>query len=308
MTVIFGFVLDLIFGDPKWIYHPVCAIGSGINFFERKIREKFPKTESGEKVGGAVLLLIITTLCFFVPAFIIWSIGVFAPIITIFFAYQIFATKSLKQESMKVFTALKGNDLMEARRYLSYIVGRDTTYLDEKEIIKATVETIAENLSDGVIAPMIYMAMGGVPLAFLYKGINTLDSMVGYKNEKYLYFGRASAVADDIANFIPSRISALLMLMASFFMELDYKNAAKIFKRDRLNHKSPNSAQTESVCAGALNVQLGGNSYYFGKLCEKQTIGDNNRDINVDDIKKTNDLMVASAVIGVIFLAVINFI
>ncbi|MCL2160246.1 MAG: adenosylcobinamide-phosphate synthase CbiB, partial [Oscillospiraceae bacterium] len=212
----------------------------------------------------------------------------------------IFAAKALKDESMKVYKELEKGDILGARTYLSYIVGRDTENLNAEQISKATVETIAENLSDGVISPMIYMLVGGAPLGFAYKAISTLDSMIGYNNEKYAYFGKFAARLDDIANFLPSRISAMLMILASLVCRLDAKQALKIFLRDRYNHKSPNSAQTESVCAGALGLSLAGDSYYKGVLVQKPVIGDALRPAKKEDIRQANKLMYATACIALL--------
>lgn len=201
-----------------------------------------------------------------------------------FWCGQLLATKSLKDESMKVYDRLKNGTIEEARYAVSMIVGRDTQSLTEEGVTKAAVETVAENSSDGIIAPMLYMAIGGIPLMFLYKGINTMDSMLGYKNDKYLYFGRCAAKLDDVANYIPARTSGWLMALSTVFVGMDTKNAVKIYRRDRRNHASPNSAQTEAAMAGALDVQLAGNAYYFGKLYEKPTIGDPIRPVEIEDI------------------------
>ena len=209
--------------------------------------------------------------------------------------YQILAVKSLKTESMKVYAELKRGSLAGARQKVSMIVGRDTEDLSEEQVAKAAVETVAENTSDGTVAPLLFMAVGGAPLGFLYKGINTLDSMVGYKNEVYLFFGRFSAKLDDAANFIPARVSAFLMIGASVLLGMDFRNAWRIFRRDRLNHASPNSAQTEAVCAGALDIQLAGDAYYFGKLYPKKTIGDRLRAIRYEDIASANRLLYGTA-------------
>jgi adenosylcobinamide-phosphate synthase len=208
---------------------------------------------------------------------------------------------------MKVYYALKNNDIAEAKYYLSFIVGRDVEKLSGSQIIKAAVETVAENTADGVIAPMIFLMLGGAPLGLFYKGINTLDSMVGYKNEKYINVGRFSAIADDVFNFIPARIAAILMILSSYILKMDYKNAYRIYKRDRYNHKSPNSAQTESVCAGALNLMLGGNSYYGKILVEKPSIGDDNREAEAEDIKRANKLMYATSIICLILGTAFKF-
>lgn len=196
---------------------------------------------------------------------------------------------------MKVYEPIEAGDLAESRKRLSMIVGRDTENLDFEGITKAVVETVAENTSDGVIGPMLFMLIGGAPLAFVYKAINTMDSMIGYKNDKYLYFGRAAARLDDLVNLIPARITGLAMVAVSAPCGLDGKNAAKIFRRDRKNHSSPNSAHPESACAGALGVQLGGDACYFGKRYAKQTIGDALRPVEKEDIKRACRLMYASS-------------
>ena len=301
-----GFILDLIFGDPRWLYHPVCLIGKLISSFEKGIRKVFPKTEKGELAGGLVEVILICVITLLVPAFVLYihlpALGV---LLETFWCYQLLATRSLRDESMKVYDALKKGTIEDARHAVSMIVGRDTAELTEEGVTKAAVETVAENTSDGVIAPMIYMAIGGVPLMFLYKGINTMDSMLGYKNDKYLYFGRCAAKLDDVANYIPARLSGWLMVAASAFVKMDVKNAAKIYRRDRRNHASPNSAQTEAAMAGALDVQLAGNAYYFGKLYEKPTIGDGIRPVEVEDIRRSNRLLYATAILGaVIFLLI----
>ncbi len=306
LTIILAFCLDLIFGDPKAIKHPICYIGALISKTELFLRKRV----KSELFGGVLLIIIVCTVCFITPFAMLFVLNkislVLAFILEVFWGFQIFATKSLRVESMKVYSALKNEDINSARKYLSYIVGRDTKYLDEKSIIKATVETVAENTTDGVVAPLFFMGIGGVPFSFLYKGINTMDSMVGYKNEKYILFGRAAAYLDDIANFVPARFTALVMMCASFFCGLNTKNAFVIYKRDRKKHKSPNSAQTESVCAGALGVQLAGDAFYFGKKVEKPTIGDNIRDITAEDIKTANKLMTITSIISAIMVCAVH--
>lgn len=305
MVLILGFILDMLFGDPYFLPHPICLIGNSISKGEklfRKIKNEF--------VGGMLLTITIISLSFIIPFMLFMllnSINFYLGLtVQVFLGYQIFAVKSLKTESMKVYYPLIKNDLPLARKYLSWIVGRDTENLDSIGITKAAVETVAENTTDGVIAPMFYMAIGGVPLAFMYKAVNTLDSMTGYKNEKYFYFGKFAARLDDIANFIPARISAAFMIVAAIILRFDASNAIKIFIRDRHNHKSPNSAQTESVCAGALNIQLAGNAYYFGQLYQKPTIGDNNREITPEDIKLANRLMYGTSIIGIIVVCLLR--
>lgn len=304
-----GFILDLLIGDPRWLYHPVCLIGALIAQAEKKIRKWMPKSRRGELLGGCMEVTLVCILCFGIPFLILHLLYERIPaaglLLEIFWCCQLLAAGSLRDESMKVYDRLKHGTLEEARRAVSMIVGRDTASLTENGVIRAAVETVAENTSDGIIAPAFYMAVGGIPLMFLYKGINTMDSMLGYKNEKYLYFGRFAAKLDDFANYIPARIAGWLMVTAAFFCRLSVKNAARIYRRDRRNHASPNSAQTEAAMAGALRVQLAGNAYYFGKLYEKPTIGDDLHPITAEDIKKANQLMDATAILGIgIFLAV----
>ena len=310
IMVFIGFVLDLLIGDPHWLYHPVRLIGLGISGGEKLLRRIFPKTKGGELAGGTVLAVFIPVLSFAVPFGILLLAGMVHPYLQIaigsIFCYQILATKSLRDESMRVSRELDKNDLNGARKYLSWIVGRDTERLDETGVIKAAVETVAENASDGVIAPLFYLMIGGPALGFLYKGVNTLDSMVGYKNEKYLYFGRVSAKVDDVFNFIPAILSAWLMIAASGILGFDVKNAVKIYRRDHRNHSSPNSARTESVCAGALRVQLAGDAYYFGKLVKKPTIGDPLRPVERADVRRANRLMYGTAILALLIFGAIR--
>ena len=289
-----GFILDLIFGDPHWVPHPVCLIGSMIAQGENIIRRIMPKTETGELAGGVILAIVIIVISTAVPWTILWAAGKIHILLKIgleaLMCYQILSVKALRTERMKVYRELPG-----ARKMVSMIVGRDTDNLNLEQVTKAAVETVAENTSDGTVAPLLFMAVGGAPFGFLYKAINTMDSMIGYKNDRYLFFGRFAAKLDDAVNYIPARISALLMVLASFLLKLDGRNAWRIFKRDRYNHASPNSAQTESVCAGALNIQLAGDAYYFGKLYQKKTIGDAVRPIAYSDIEQANRLLYGTA-------------
>ena len=303
-----GFVLDLVFGDPKWMYHPVIFIGKTISFLEKNIRKILPKTPTAELIGGGVLVLFTLVVSGGVPWIILYATGLIHPALQwatgAFMCYQLLAVKCLRDESMKVYNALKSGTIEDGRRAVSMIVGRDTQALDEKGVVKAAVETVAENFSDGVLAPMFYMLIGGPVLMFIYKGINTMDSMVGYKNDRFLYFGRCAAKLDDVANYIPSRLAGLMLILAAYVGRFSGKDARRIFLRDRRKHASPNSAQTESAAAGALQIQLAGNAYYFGKLHEKQFIGDPVREIEVDDIKRMNNLMyIASTLSVVLFTA-----
>lgn len=304
-----GYVLDLIFGDPRQIYHPIRIIGNLIAVLEKGIRKVFPKTSRGELAGGTVLVVLVVLICTAVPAALLglaaWIHPVVYWLLASFWCWQILATKSLKTESMKVYAPLKEGDLPAARRAVAMIVGRDTERLTVEGVAKAAVETVAENTSDGIVAPLIFLALGGPALGFFYKAVNTMDSMVGYKNERYLYFGRTAACLDDVLNFLPSRISAWLMILAAAFLGMDGKNAKRIYLRDRRNHASPNSAQTEAVMAGALRVQLAGDAWYFGELYKKPTIGDPFRAVEPEDIVRANRLMyltsaLALAVCGIL--------
>lgn len=304
LSIICGFILDLIFGDPHWLPHPICLIGNLISFLEKRLRSLFGPSDKGLLLGGFVMVLIVISLSFAVPAAILYAAWTVSPwlafAVETVFCYQIFATKCLRDESMNVYNELMKKDIVEARVKLSWIVGRDTKELNEEEIIKGAVETVAENTADGIIAPMFYMFFGGAPLAFLYKGINTMDSMVGYKNDKYLYFGRCAAKLDDLANLIPARLTGLVMIIAAFLAGYNGPGAWKIFWRDRYNHLSPNSAMTESVTAGALNIQLGGDHYYFCKLVHKDTIGDNIREVEPEDIKRANVLLYITSILSLV--------
>lgn len=294
-----GFVLDRIFGDPYWLYHPVRAIGCLISFAERGFRRIFPKTERGELTAGIFFAVFVILISSMIPYLLLRLASVISPWISfglaVFWDYQLLAAKSLRVESMRVYDALKEEDLPGARRAVSMIVGRDTQNLSREGVAKAAVETVAENTSDGVTAPMMFLALGGPVLGFFYKAVNTLDSMAGYKNEKYLYFGRFSARLDDVVNWIPARISGLLLVLASPLTGLSMKGAWQIYRRDRKNHASPNSAHTEAAAAGALGVQLAGNAYYFGKLYEKPVIGDAGRAVEYEDICRVNRLMYAAS-------------
>ena len=302
-----GFVLDLLIGDPHFIPHPVRLIGSFISFLDKRLNCDAGYNISEKKLNvikykrGMLLAFTVIFATFAMSVIIIvaaYSINLYAGVIAeAVMTWQILATKCLRVEGMRVYDALRTDGVDAGRRAVSMIVGRDTSVLDAAGVTRAAVETIAENTSDGVIAPMLYTAIGGPVLGFVYKAVNTMDSMLGYKNDKYMYFGRFAARLDDVVNFIPARISAYLMIAAAFIggRQFDGKNAYHIFKRDRFNHASPNSAQTESVCAGALRVQLAGDAVYFGKLVKKKYIGDGLREIEYEDIKRANRLMYITA-------------
>ena len=299
-AVLGGFVLDAIFGDPAWLPHPVVLMGKAITALEKRLRTQFPQTPQGELCGGAVLAAILPVGTFLITALVCRLAAALHPLVGLavqmFWCAQALAARGLVQESCNVYKELQKQDLPAARKAVARIVGRDTQNLTAEGVTKAAVETVAENASDGVIAPLLYMLLGGAPLALTYKAINTMDSMLGYKNEKYLYFGRIPAKLDDAANYLPSRLAALLWVAAAAFTHNDAKGAWKIWRRDRRNHASPNSAQTESACAGALGVQLAGPAYYFGEYYAKPTIGDPLRPIEPEDILRANRMMyVASA-------------
>ena len=295
-----GFIMDLLFGDPYWLPHPIRLIGNLIAQAEKlfyKDRKRDYKKEYRGECMTVLTVLLVTGIVTFVLLFAAYRLHpLLGAGIEMIMTYQILAIKSLKDESMKVYDQLQHGTLENARHAVSMIVGRNTQNLTEEGITKAAVETVAENTSDGVIAPMLYTALGGPVLGFLYKAVNTMDSMIGYKNDRYLYFGRAAAKLDDAVNFIPARISACLMVAAAVFLKgADQNRAWKIYRRDSRKHASPNSAQTESVCAGALGIQLAGDASYFGKIVKKPYIGDPVRKVETEDIKRTNRLMYITA-------------
>lgn len=303
-----GFLLDLLLGDPYCLPHPIRLIGNLIAKTERFLRgDKNSVSEKAEAENQkdfykGIILVFIVLAATFTASFFLLKIGyvvhpILGFVIETIMTYQILATKCLKVESMKVYDCLKSGDLEASRKAVSMIVGRDTAVLNEEGVAKAAIETVAENTSDGVIAPMLYTALGGPVLGFLYKAVNTMDSMVGYKNDKYLYFGRAAAKLDDVVNYIPARISAYFMILAAYVGGKDFsgKHAHEIYKRDNRKHASPNSAQTESVCAGALGIRLAGDASYFGKIVKKPFIGDARRPVAYEDIRRANRLMYITA-------------
>ena len=303
-AVLGGFLLDAVFGDPAWLPHPVVLMGRCITALENHLRTALPKTPQGELVGGGVVAVVlplgtlaVTGLACHLAAALHPALGL---ALQMFWCAQALAAKGLVQESRNVYRELVKGDLPAARRAVARIVGRDTQALTVEGVTKAAVETVAENASDGVIAPLFYMLIGGAPLALTYKAINTMDSMLGYKNEKYLYFGRCAAKLDDAANWLPSRLAALLWVAAAALTGNSARGAWRIWRRDRHNHASPNSAQTESACAGALGVQLAGPAYYFGEYYDKPTIGDPLRPIEPQDILRANRMMYAESVLALV--------
>ena len=298
-ALLIGFGMDLILGDPHGFPHPVIAIGKFISGLEKRLRRLFPATVRGENIAGGVLWVLVAGLSTVVPAFVLWGCRLVSPwlrlVVESAMCWQILATKSLRVESMKVYTALETGDLQASRYAVSMIVGRDVSRLDEAGVARAAVETVAENTSDGVVAPLVFLALGGAPLGFFYKAVNTMDSMLGYVEPPYKNIGLVPARLDDVMNFLPARLSALLMLAAGALLGMDAKQGWKIFRRDRFNHASPNSAQTESVCAGLLGLRLAGDAWYHGVLHKKPYIGDALRDIEHRDIPRACRLLYGTA-------------
>lgn len=309
-ALIIGFGIDLVVGDPQGFPHPVILIGKLIDALERGLRKMLPKTASAEKVAGALLWIFVVVVSSLLPALLLWFCHSISPWLRLgaesIMCWQILATKSLRDESMKVYHALESGDIMKSRYAVSMIVGRDTAELDDAGVTRAAVETVAENTSDGIVAPLIFLAIGGAPLGFFYKAVNTMDSMLGYVEPPYKNIGLVPAKMDDIVNFIPARISALLMLMAGGLLRLNVKNGWKIFCRDRFNHASPNSAQTESVCAGLLGLRLAGDAWYHGVLHKKKYIGDALREIEHEDIPRACRLLYVTALLALLLSSMIK--
>ena len=309
-ALIIGSILDFILGDPRGLWHPVQGIGWVISRLERILRRIFPSGKTGERWAGGLLVILTLLISVGLPALLLFLLSSIHPLLSFLlsciFCWQMLAAKSLRVESMKVQEALEQEGLEAGRRAVSMIVGRDTRDLTEEGVIKAAVETVAENTSDGVTAPLFYMILAGPLGGIAYKAVNTMDSMVGYKNETYQYFGTCAARLDDAANFIPARLSALFMIAAAFLARYDGKNAWRIFKRDRKKHKSPNAAHTEAVMAGALNVRLAGDAWYFGKLFKKPFIGDDIRPVERQDIARACRLEYATALLQLLVLGALK--
>lgn len=311
ITAAAGFALDLLLGDPAWMPHPVVLMGKCISKLEKLLRRVFPKTEKGELLAGAVLAAALPLGTLAVTLCVLWLLGNIHPALRwaaeIIWCWQALAMRCLRDETEAVRDKLEHDTIEAARAQVSRVVGRDTSVLNAEGVTKAAVETVAENFSDGEIAPMFWMLIGGAPLALCYKSVNTMDSMVGYKNDRYLFFGRAAAKLDDAANYIPARLSALLLILAAAIGGADAKNAWHIWRRDRRKHESPNSAQTESAMAGALNIQLAGPAIYFGVLHDKPTQGDALRPVEPEDIHRANRLMYIGGTIGVILFCLVRY-
>lgn len=292
IEILIAFILDLIFGDPEYKLHPVRIIGYAIIFFKKHFR----KISKNQKVNGLLFVIFIIGLFFsatYVAVYLgaiidkLLGINIIKSIISIFLIYSSIALTDLKKKAMEIYKALKNNAIIKARQKLSMIVGRDTDRLNKKEIIRATVETVSENIVDGIISPLLFAFIGGAPLAILYKAINTLDSIVGYKNKEYIDFGRASAIIDDAANFIPARIAGILIPLASFIYLKNGYRSFKFFLRDGNKNPSPNSGIPEACVSGALGIQLGGINYYKNKKSEKPLIGDRIKGLDIRHIKES---------------------
>ena len=304
-----AYVLDLIFGDPQNIIHPVQVIGKMISSGEKfLLGENSSLSRKYKFFAGMILNITVISLTYGITYLIHRTSenSIIFTVAEIYLMYTVFSINSLAREGNRVYNILKEGNIERARKDLSYLVSRDTETMDEKMIIRSTMETISENTVDGIVAPMMYMFLGGLPLSMTYKAINTFDSMVGYKNEKYMDFGKFSAKLDDVANFIPARITGILIVIASMILGYDYKNSLKIFIRDRKNHSSPNSGHAEAGVAGALGVQFGGKVSYFGKEVDKPVIGDKTKDFELEDIKKNIKIMYAASFLSLVMFSVIS--
>lgn len=299
LALLAGFALDLLLGDPQSEFHLIRLFGRVISGMEARLRPRFPATPEGEQRAGVCFVLAVLAVCGALPSLLLYWLYRLLPaagfVLETLIVYQLLATRDLRDESRAVYDRLNAQDLPGARTAVSRIVGRDTDALDEAGVARAAVETVAENTGDGVIAPMFFLLLGGAGLGCFYKAVNTMDSMVGYKNERYLWFGRAAARLDDAANYLPARLAALLLILAAGLGGFDRRNALRIWKRDRRNHASPNSAQTEAAVAGALGLRLAGGAYYFGKFVKKPYIGDPLREIEPSDILRAHKLLYRAA-------------
>lgn len=307
LAALCGFGLDLLFGDPVLPWpHPVVVMGRCITALEKGLRSRFPHTERGELLAGCVLAAALPLGTLALTGGALWLAERLHPVLAFgleaYWCWRALAMKNLKDESVKVYHALTGGNVQAAQKAVGRIVGRDTHCLTAEGIVRAAVETVAENFSDGVVAPMVYMLLGGAPLALCYKAVNTMDSMVGYRNDCYLYFGRAAAKLDDAANYLPSRLAALLLIAVAPLTGGNRAEAWQVWRRDRRNHASPNSAQCEAAMAGALGVQLAGPAYYFGKRYEKPTIGSPKRPIEPEDILRANRMLYAGSTLSLALL------
>lgn len=310
MQLATAYLLDLLFGDPANLPHPVRYIGKLIQFLENKLLN-LNDSEENQRTKGIFLVIGTVGSVFVFYTVLIKGAGLIHPWLAsgleIFVLYQMLATKCLAFEGMRIFKALHSDNLEEARTLIGYLVSRETAQMSEEDIIKATIETVTENIIDGVVAPMCFAVLGGAPLGMAYKAANTLDSMVGYKNDKYTHFGWASAKFDDVLNWLPARLTGLLVILAAALLGMDYKRAYYILIRDRNNHASPNSPFAEAPAAGALGIQLGGRATYFGVVYDKPTFGDAVKPIRAEHIQKSVTLLYATSAIALVALTVIKW-
>ena len=306
IPLLFGYSLDLIIGDPRWLPHPVRAIGFLIDRSERVLRRR----DNVLKFKGLILLIVVSSLSFLLPYLLLELLGSFNLVIKLAFSsviiFQILATKSLYMETIKVYKALKIGDIALAKKELSYLVTRDCENMEVEDIIRSTIETISENIVDGITAPLFYIAIGGAPLGMFYKAVNTLDSMVGYKNDKYMDFGYFSAKFDDLINFIPARVTSYIIVISCFLLGLNYKSAYRILKRDKRNHSSPNSGYAEAPVAGALGIFLGGRVSYFNVIHNKPTMGEGIKKPDLEDIRITHRVMFLTSILTVSLLILLK--
>lgn len=308
IQILIGYCTDLLIGDPYFLFHPVRWIGNLISNLENMLNRGgvFQR-----KIKGYILVGLVISITFGISFALLtlatWIHPLLAIALEAFMIFQILATKSLDFETKKVFKALKNKDLDLARREISFLVSRDTDQMTEEDILKAAIETIAENLADGIISPMIFVFVGGAPLGWLYKSVNTMDSMIGYKNERYNDFGYAAAKLDDVLNYIPARLTSVFILIAGAILKLDLRNGIKILRRDKRNHSSPNSAYPESAVAGLLRIQLGGKATYFGKTSIKATMGDYLKPIDLEDLRRTSRILYSTSIIAFVVLFVVKY-
>lgn len=301
LALILGFSLDYLLGDPPAMPHLVVAMGKTIEGLEQCLSRLLPPSSRGRLAAGGLLVCLVLLIWTLLPLSLLWASYALSPwaglAVETFLSFQLLAARSLKSESVRVYRDLEAGLLDRARLDLARIVGRDTSQLDVAAISRAAVETVAENTSDGVVAPLFYMALAGPLGGCLYKAINTMDSMLGYRNDRYLFFGRTAARLDDGANLLPARLTGILMVVASALLGLDKKAAWQIYRRDRKQHASPNAGHPEAAMAGALGIQLGGRSSYGGRQEDKPSLGDPLRPIQAQDILQANRLMYMSSVL-----------
>ena len=311
-----GFILDLILGDPYWLFHPIRLIGSIISGFEKKLlnyRSKeaaeTDRDTAKELRRGTILVLLVIIITAITVIVILLGAYTIHPylglVIETIMTYQILATKCLKVESMKVYKSLETEDIEASRKAVSMIVGRDTNVLDDEGVTKAAIETVAENTSDGIIAPMIYTALGGPILGFVYKAVNTMDSMLGYKNDRYLYFGRVAARIDDVANYIPARITGIIFVVSAFVLRLNTTNSWKMLRRDASKHPSPNGGWAEASVAGALEIRLGGYNFYFGRETFRAYMGEPLQEMGPQHIMTCIQMMYTATILFLLLAHVV---